>query len=259
MNATIITITSGKGGVGKTTSTANLGVALAAAGRRVVCLDADIGLRNLDVVMGLENRVRHDLVDVVEGRCSLDEAMIEDRRLPGLFLLPAAQHRNKTAIAPSDMTVLCAQLRPLADFVLIDSPAGIERGFHFAVAPADRIVLVTNPEVAAMRDAGRVIGLITADLKGPAQLILNRVRADLVRRGQMLEPSRVADLLSIELLGVVPEDEQVVASGNRGAPIAMNGRSPAGEAYRRIARRLQGEQVSLALSERLAQALRFAS
>jgi septum site-determining protein MinD len=243
MAAKVITITSGKGGVGKTTTTTNIAVALAAANQKVVCIDGDIGLRNLDVVLGLENRIVYDLVDVVEGRCRLRQAMIRDKRLPELYLIPAAQTRDKNAVSPSDMIRLCDELRPEVDWILIDSPAGIERGFRNAIAPADQILVVTNPEVSAVRDADRIIGLIEAEEKGPAKLVLNRVNSILVKRGDMLNAQDVLDLLAIELIGVVPEDEAVVVSTNRGQPVALDGKSKAGTAFQNIARRLQGEQV----------------
>lgn len=243
MTATVITITSGKGGVGKTTTTANLAVALAMGGKKVVCIDGDIGLRNLDVVMGLENRIVYDLVDVVEGRCRLRQAMIRDKRLPELYLIPAAQTRDKSSVSPSDMVRLTDELRPDFDWILIDSPAGIERGFRNAVAPADLVIVVTNPEVSAVRDADRIIGLIEAEEKGPARLILNRLNPALVKRGDMLTADDVLELLAIELIGIVPEDENVVISSNRGQPVAMEGKSRAGEAFHNIARRLNGENV----------------
>jgi septum site-determining protein MinD len=243
MPAKVVTITSGKGGVGKTTATANIAVALAAGGQRVVCIDADIGLRNLDVVMGLENRIVYDLVDVVEGRCRLKQAMIKDKRLPDLYLIPAAQTRDKSAVSPSDMVRLADDLRPDVDWVMIDSPAGIERGFRNAVAPADQVLIITNPEVSAVRDADRIIGLIEAEEKGPAELILNRVKADMVKRGDMLGTDDVLEILAIRLVGIVPEDEAILIASNQGAPAALNGNSRAGQAYRNIARRLQGEEV----------------
>jgi septum site-determining protein MinD len=243
MSGTIVTITSGKGGVGKTTATANIGVALAKEGGRVVCIDADIGLRNLDVVMGLENRIVYDLVDVVEGRCKLRQAMIKDKRLSELYLIPAAQTRDKTAVSPQDMIRLTEDLRNEYDWILIDSPAGIERGFRNAIAPADIVVIVTNPEVSAVRDADRIIGLIEAEEKGPGQLIVNRVKPEMVRRGDMLGTEDILDVLAIELLGVVPEDDGVVVSSNQGMPAALDGRSRAGKAFRDIARRLRGEEV----------------
>lgn len=243
MTARIITITSGKGGVGKTTTTANLAVALASLEKKVVCIDGDIGLRNLDVILGLENRIVYDLVDIIEGRCRLKQAMIRDKRLPELFLIPAAQTRDKSAISPSDMVRLCDELRNEVDWILIDSPAGIERGFRNAIAPADQILVVTNPEVSAVRDADRIIGLIEAEEKGPAKLILNRVNPSLVKRGDMLNADDVLELLAIELIGVIPEDENVVISANRGQPVALDGKSKAATAFRNIARRLNGEDV----------------
>jgi septum site-determining protein MinD len=243
MTAKVITITSGKGGVGKTTATANLAVALASMGDKVVCIDADIGLRNLDVILGLENRIVYDLVDAVEGRCRLRQAMIRDKRLPELHLIPAAQTRDKTAVSPSDMVRLCDELRPEQDWILVDSPAGIERGFRNSIAPADIVVVVTNPEVSAVRDADRIIGLIEAEEKGPARLIINRLKIEMVKRGDMLAIDDVLELLAVDLLGVVPEDEQVLMAGNRGAPVAMDGKAPAGAAFRNIARRLKGEEV----------------
>lgn len=241
--AKVVTITSGKGGVGKTTTTANLAVALAAEGLKVVCIDGDIGLRNLDVILGLENRIVYDLVDVVEGRCRLRQAMIRDKRLPELFLIPAAQTRDKSAVSPSDMVRLCDELRPEADWILIDSPAGIERGFRNTIAPADTIVVVTNPEVSAVRDADRIIGLIEAEEKGPAKLIINRIKPEMVKRGEMLSTEDVLELLAIDLIGIVPDDENVVISANRGNPIAFDTKSKAGMAFRNIARRLQGQNV----------------
>jgi septum site-determining protein MinD len=241
--AKVVTITSGKGGVGKTTTTANVGVALARMNQRVVLIDADIGLRNLDIVMGLENRIVYDLVDVVEGRCKLRQAMIKHKLLPELYLIPAAQTRDKTAVSPADMVKIADQLRPEFDFILIDCPAGIERGFRNAVAPADEVLIVTNPEVSAVRDADRIVGLLEAEGKGPAHLILNRAKADMIRRGEMLSPSDVTDILAIKLIGIVPEDDSVVPSSNSGTPLAMLDNSRAGQAYRNIARRLMGETV----------------
>ena len=243
MSATVITITSGKGGVGKTTTTANLGVALALAGKRVVAMDADIGLRNLDVVMGLENRIVYDLVDVVEGRCRLRQAMIRDKRLSELYLIPAAQTRDKTAVSPDDMIRVCDQLRSDFDYILVDSPAGIERGYQNAVAPADRIAIVTTPEVAAVRDADRIIGLLEAEGKDTPQLIINRFKPDMARRGDMLGTSDVIEILAIELIGIVPEDEAIIISTNKGVPAALDEKALAGQAFRNIARRIMGEDV----------------
>jgi septum site-determining protein MinD len=245
MSGRIITITSGKGGVGKTTATANLGVALALRGQRVVSIDADIGLRNLDVVMGLENRIVYDLVDVVEGRCRLRQAMVRDKRLPELYLLPAAQTRDKTAVQPEQMVEVCEDLRSSFDFILIDSPAGIEQGFRNAIAPADEAVIITTPEVSAVRDADRIIGLIEAAEKEPMRLVLNRLRPEMVKREDMLSIEDVLDVLAITLLGVVPEDEEIIVATNRGRPLAMDGRSRAGQAFNNIARRILGEDVPL--------------
>ena len=245
MASKVVVITSGKGGVGKTTATANIATALAALNDKVVCIDGDIGLRNLDVIMGLENRIVYDLVDVIEGRCRMRQAMIRDKRMPELFLIPAAQTRDKTAVSPSDMVRLCDELRPECDWILIDSPAGIERGFRNALAPSDQVIVITNPEVSAVRDADRIIGLVEAEGKGPAQLILNRLKPDLVRRGDMLSVDDVLELLAIDLLGIVPEDERVLTGGNRGSPVVLEEKSIAGQAFRNVARRMKGEHVPL--------------
>jgi septum site-determining protein MinD len=243
MGAKVVTVTSGKGGVGKTTTTANLGVALARMDQRVVLIDADIGLRNLDIVMGLENRIVYDLVDIVEGRCKLRQALIKHKQFPELYLIPAAQTRDKTAVSPADMVQLTDQMRQEYDFILIDSPAGIERGFRNAVAPADEVLIVTNPEVSAVRDADRVIGLLEADNKRQPKLILNRAKIDQIRKGEMLSAEDVTDILAIKLIGIIPEDEQVVPSSNSGVPVTLNENSRAGQAFRNIARRLMGEDV----------------
>jgi len=243
MSATVITITSGKGGVGKTTTTANLGVSLAMLGRRVVTIDADIGLRNLDVVMGLENRIVYDLVDAVEGHCRLRQALIRDKRLSELYLLPAAQTRDKTAVNPAQMVELCDQLRPDFDFVLVDSPAGIEQGYRNAIAPADRVLIVTTPEVSAVRDADRIVGLVESDQKGPPHLIINRLNPSMVRRGEMLSTEDVVEILAIDLMGIVPEDKEIIIATNRGTPVALDGRSPAGQSFRNIAGRLLGQDI----------------
>lgn len=244
MTAQVVTVTSGKGGVGKTTATANIATALTSNGYKTVCIDADIGLRNLDVVLGLENRIVYDLVDVIEGRCRLRQAMIRDKRLPDLYLIPAAQTRDKSAVSPSDMIRLCDELRNECDWILIDSPAGIERGFRNAIAPADIVLVVTNPEVSAVRDADRIIGLIEAEEKGPAKLIINRIKPSMVKREDMLSPDDVLELLAVELIGIVPEDENVILSTNRGVPIVLDGDCKAGLAFRNIASRLCGESVS---------------
>lgn len=243
MAGKVVTITSGKGGVGKTTTTANLGVALAQLSKKVVMIDADIGLRNLDIVLGMESRIVYDLVDLVEGRAKLRQAMIRHKHFTDLFLIPAAQSRDKTAVSPADMVQITDQLRSEFDYVLIDSPAGIERGFRNAVAPADEVLVVTNPEVSAVRDADRIIGLLEAEKKPNPRLILNRLKADMVRKGEMMSPEDVVDLLSIKLIGIVPEDETVVPSSNAGEPVTMMDGSRAGAAYKEIARRLIGEEV----------------
>jgi septum site-determining protein MinD len=243
MAAKVITITSGKGGVGKTTATANLSVALALLGHRVVAVDADIGLRNLDVVMGLENRIVYDVVDVTEGHCRLRQALIRDKRVPELYLLPAAQTRDKTAVSPEDMIGLCDQMRNEFDFILIDSPAGIERGFRNAIAPADKVLIITTPEVSAVRDADRIIGLIEAEEKGPASLIINRIKPEMVRYGDMLNTADVLEILAIDLIGIVPDDKAIIVSTNKGVPIVLDDKAPAGLAFHNIARRLLGEEV----------------
>jgi septum site-determining protein MinD len=243
MAAKIVTITSGKGGVGKTTTVANLGVSLALLGKRVVCIDTDIGLRNLDVVMGLENRIVYDLVDVVEGRCRLRQALIKDKRLSELYLLPAAQTRDKTAVSPEDMVGVCNQIRDEFDYILIDSPAGIEQGFRNALAPADMVIIVTTPEVSAVRDADRIIGLCEAAEKGTPWLIINRIRQEMVNRGDMLSTADIIEILAINLLGIVPDDEAIIVSTNRGVPAAFENNSGAAVGYRNIARRLEGEDV----------------
>lgn len=243
MSATIITVTSGKGGVGKTTAVANLSTALALLGKQVVAIDADIGLRNLDVVMGLENRIVYDLVNVVEGVCRLRQAMIKDKRLEGLYLIPAAQSRDKNAVTPQDMIDVCEKLRPDFDYIIIDSPAGIEQGFRNAVAPSDNVLIITTPEVSAVRDADRIIGLVEAEEKGPARLIVNRLRPNMIERGDMLDTTDVLDVLAIDLLGVVPEDESIIISTNRGVPAVMENNSRAGQAFRNIAGRLMGKEI----------------
>ena len=243
MSAKIITVTSGKGGVGKTTAVANIAVALASNGAKVCCVDGDIGLRNLDVVMGLENRIVYDIVDVIEGRCRLRQAMIRDKRFPELYLIPAAQTRDKSAVSPSDMLRLADELRPEVDWVIIDSPAGIERGFRNAIAAADQVLVITNPEVSAVRDADRVIGLLEAEEKGSPSLIINRLNPRMVKNNDMLSAEDVLDLLAVRLIGVVPEDETVIVGSNRGTPISLETKSLAGQAFRNIALRLQGQDV----------------
>jgi len=242
----VIVITSGKGGVGKTTTTANLATGLAMYNKRkVVMIDADIGLRNLDVVMGLENRIVYDLVDVTHGNCKLKHALIKDKRFENLSLLPAAQTRDKTAVSPTQMKKLCDDLRKDFDYILIDCPAGIEQGFKNAIAGADGAIIVSTPEVSAVRDADRIVGLLEASGFEPPKLVINRLRPDMVRRGDMMDIDDMIDVLAIELLGVVPEDETIVISTNRGIPAVADELSKAGQAYRNIVHRIEGEEVPL--------------
>jgi septum site-determining protein MinD len=245
MNSRIITITSGKGGVGKTTTTANLGSALAMQGKKVAVLDADIGLRNLDAVLGLENRIVYDLIDVVEGQCRLRQALIKDRRVSEFYLLAAAQTRDKNAVNSVQMQQLCQQLRAEFDFVLIDSPAGIEQGFRNAIVGADEIVIVANPEMASVRDADRIIGLVEAAGKPEPRLILNRLRPEMVRRGDMMDVADVLEVLNIDLLGIIPEDETIIVAINKGEPIVYDKRARAGRAFLSAAQRILGEEVPL--------------
>lgn len=241
----VIVITSGKGGVGKTTTSANIGTGLAARSQKVVLVDADIGLRNLDVILGLENRIVYDLVDVVEGNCRLKQALIKDRRYSNLFLLPAAQTKDKSAINPEQMQKLCETLKEEFDYIIIDCPAGIEQGFKNAIAGADRAVVVTTPEVSAVRDADRIIGLLeSAEISNPL-LVLNRIRVDMVKRGDMMALDDVTDILAIDVLGVVPDDESIVVSANRGEPAVLDQNSRAGQAFRNITGRIMGESIPL--------------
>src|SRR5215472_15694609 len=245
MDSRVITITSGKGGVGKTTTTANLGSALAMQGQKVAVVDADIGLRNLDAVLGLENRIVYDLVDVVEGQCRLRQALIKDKRLPELYLLPAAQTRDKNAVNSVQMEQLCQQLRQEFDFVVIDSPAGIEQGFRNAIVGADEIIIVANPEMASVRDADRIIGLVEAAGKPEPRLILNRLRPEMVKRGDMLDVADVLEVLGIDIIGIVPEDEMIIVAINKGEPIVYEKHSRAGRAYVNAAQRIAGDEVPL--------------
>ena len=242
MSARKIVLTSGKGGVGKTTTTANLGATLAKRGKRVILIDADIGLRNLDLVLGLEKRIVFDLVEVAEGRCHLRQALIKDKRFDSLSILPAAQTREKDAITPEQFAAIVDRAAEAADYVLIDSPAGIETGFRNAVAGASEAIVVTTPEVSAIRDADRVVGKIAAVGK-PIRLIVNRLRPEMVRSGDMLSVDDVCSVLSIELLGVVPDDEEVIDTTNRGEPIVLNDANRLRVIYEKIARRLEGELV----------------
>lgn len=238
----VIVITSGKGGVGKTTTTANIGTGLAKLGKKVVLVDTDIGLRNLDVVLGLENRIVYNLVDVVEGNCRAKQAMIKDKRYETLYLLPAAQTRDKTSVTPEQMKTLADELREEFDYVIMDCPAGIEQGFKNAIAGADRALVVTTPEVSAVRDADRIIGLLEANEMKKTHLIVNRLRQDMVKRGDMMSAEDVVEILAIELIGVVPDDENIVVATNNGEPLAGDD-SLAGKAYMNICHRIMGEEV----------------
>lgn len=242
-----ITVTSGKGGVGKTTTTANLGMALAMNGKSVCLIDADIGLRNLDIVLGLENRIVYDLVDVIEGNCRVKQALIRDKHFQNLSMIPAAQTRDKDAVSPEQMAELCQKLVKDFDFVVIDSPAGIEQGFRNAIAGADEVLVVTTPEVSAVRDADRIIGLVEAAELPPPRLILNRLNPALVQRGEMMTTEDVQDILAIDLVGIVPEDATIVMASNRGEPAALSETSKAGRAYREIAQRLLGEEIPIVI------------
>jgi len=241
----VIVVTSGKGGVGKTTTTANLGTGFALQGKKVVLVDADIGLRNLDVVMGLENRIVYDLVDVVEGNCRLKQALIRDKRYESLYLLPAAQTRDKNAVNPAQMKELCAELAQEFDIVIIDCPAGIEQGFKNAIAGANQAIIVTTPEVSAVRDADRIIGLLESEGKHNPKLIINRIRPNMVKKGDMMDIDDIIEILAIDLLGIIPDDDYIIISTNRGEPAISNPVSPASTAYRNIVQRLLGENVPL--------------
>ena len=240
----VIVITSGKGGVGKTTSTANIGTGLAQLHKKVVMIDTDIGLRNLDVVMGLENRIVYNLVDVVEGNCRIRQALIRDKKYPELYLLPSAQTRDKSAVTPQQMKKLTGELREEFDYILLDCPAGIEQGFQNAVAGADRAIVVTTPEVSAIRDADRIIGLLESNQIHQIELMVNRLRMEMVKRGDMMSVEDVCEILAVPLIGAVPDDEHIVVSTNQGEPLVGTD-CPAGRAYANIARRVTGEHVEL--------------
>ncbi|TDF97640.1 septum site-determining protein MinD [Paenibacillus piri] len=240
-----IVITSGKGGVGKTTTSANIGTALALQGKKVCMVDTDIGLRNLDVVMGLENRIIYDLIDVAEGRCRLQQALVKDKRFEELYMLPAAQTKDKDAISPDAVRDIILELKKDFEFVIIDCPAGIEQGFKNAVAGADKAIVVTTPENAAVRDADRIIGLLEGAKVHSPKLIINRIRANMVKKGDMLDIDEICSVLAIDLLGIVPDDEYVIKAANSGEPTVMNPNSRAAIAYRNIARRMLGDNVPL--------------
>ncbi|HHU74795.1 MAG TPA: septum site-determining protein MinD [Clostridiales bacterium] len=238
----VIVVTSGKGGVGKTTTTANVGTGLAMLGKKVVLIDTDIGLRNLDVVMGLENRIVYNLVDVIEGNCRIRNALIKDKRYPNLYLLPSAQTRDKNSVSPEQMKKLADELREEFDYILMDCPAGIEQGFKNAIAGADRALVVTTPEVSAVRDADRIIGLLEANDVSQIHLVVNRIRMDMVKRGDMMSSEDVCEILAIDLIGVVPDDENIVIATNQGEPL-VGSDSLAGRAYMNICSRIEGEDV----------------
>lgn len=240
-----IVVTSGKGGVGKTTTSANVGTALAMEGKKVCLVDTDIGLRNLDVLLGLENRIIYDLVDVIEGNCTRQQALIKDKRCDKLFLIPAAQSKDKSAVSSQQLRSLIAELKEEFDYVIIDCPAGIETGFKNAVTGADQAIVVTTPENAAVRDADRVIGLLEKEDVGKPKLIVNRYRPRLVKEGGMMKVDDVVKILAVDLLGVVPDDETVIRTGNQGEPVVTQAKCPAGRAFRNIARRIQGEAVPM--------------
>jgi septum site-determining protein MinD len=241
----VIVVTSGKGGVGKTTTSANVGTGLAQMGKSVVLIDADIGLRNLDVVMGLENRIVYNLVDVIEGHCRLKQALIKDKKHSGLYLMPAAQTRDKNCITPGQMVKLIDALRVQFDYIIIDCPAGIEQGFQNAIAGADRAIVVTTPEVSAIRDADRIVGLLEANEIKRTDLVVNRLRQDLVKRGEMMSVEDVVDILGLPLIGVVPDDENVVIATNQGEPLVGTD-STAGQAFLNICKRIEGREIPFA-------------
>lgn len=238
----VIVITSGKGGVGKTTTTANIGAGLSKFDKKVVVIDTDLGLRNLDVVMGLENLIVYNLVDVIEGTCRLKQALIRDKRYENLYLLPSAQTKDKTAISPGQMKKLTSQLKDEFDYILLDCPAGIEQGFQNAIAGADRAIVVTTPEVSAIRDADRIIGLLESNRLKKIDLIINRIRMDMVKRGDMMSVDDVTEILSVPMIGALPDDEQVVIGTNQGEPV-VGLDSKAGKAYLNICKRIMGIEV----------------
>ena len=240
----IIVITSGKGGVGKTTVTANLGLGLAKLNKKVVVVDTDIGLRNLDVVLGLENRIIYNLIDVIEGTCRMKQGLIRDKRCENLFLLPSAQTNDKTAVTPEQMIKLTRDLSEEFDYILLDCPAGIEQGFKNAIAGANRAIVVTTPEVSAIRDADRIIGLLQANEMPEIHLLINRLRMDMIRRGEMMSVEDVTEILAVDLIGAVPDDEAVVIATNQGEPLCGQD-SLSGQAFSNICRRITGEEIPL--------------
>lgn len=244
MTGRVIVITSGKGGVGKTTTNANIGTALARAGNKVVMIDTDLGLRNLDLLLGLENRIVYTIVDVVEKRCKLKQALVKDKKNPNLCLLAAAQTRDKSAVTEKQLKDICEKLKKDFDFILVDCPAGIEQGFQNAVAGASEAIVVTTPEMSAVRDADRIIGLLEAkeDIKS-YKLLINRVRPNLVKSNDMMSVEDVVEILSADLIGIIPEDTGIITSTNKGEPIVNDEKSLAGQAYRNVAQRIMGKEV----------------
>ena len=244
MSGRVIVITSGKGGVGKTTTNANIGTALAKAGKKVVMIDTDLGLRNLDLLLGLENRIVYTIVDVVEERCKLKQALVKDKKNPNLCLLAAAQTRDKTAVTEEQLKKICEELQKDFDFILVDCPAGIEQGFQNAVAGASEAIVVTTPEMSAVRDADRIIGLLEAEELKKIELVINRIRMDMVKRGDMMSVEDVVDILAIDLIGVVPDDESIVIATNEGEPL-VGSDTQAGKAFANICHRVLGEEVPI--------------
>lgn len=245
MTGRVIVITSGKGGVGKTTTSANIGTALAKAGQKVVLIDTDIGLRNLDLLLGLENRIVYTIIDVVEERCKLKQALVKDKKNPNLCLLAAAQTRDKSALSSDQLKMICEELKEDNDFVLVDCPAGIEQGFQNAIAGATEAIVVTTPEMSAVRDADRIIGLLEAKEEIESyRLLINRVRPNLIKTNDMMSVDDVVDILSCNLIGIIPEDTGVITSTNKGEPIVNDDKSMAGKAYQNVAKRIMGEEVA---------------
>ena len=244
MSGRVIVITSGKGGVGKTTTNANIGTALARAGKKVVMIDTDLGLRNLDLLLGLENRIVYTIVDVVEERCKLKQALVKDKKNPNLCLLAAAQTRDKSAVTEEQLKEICEQLQKDFDFILVDCPAGIEQGFQNAVAGASEAIVVTTPEMSAVRDADRIIGLLEAkeEIKS-YKLLVNRVRPSMIATNDMMSVEDVSEILSTPIIGIIPEDSGIITSTNKGEPIVNDEKSLAGQAYSNVAKRILGEDV----------------
>lgn len=244
MSGRVIVITSGKGGVGKTTTSANIGTALAKAGNKVVLIDTDIGLRNLDLLLGLENRIVYTIVDVVEERCKLKQALVKDKKNPNLSLLAAAQTRDKSALSQEQIKTICDELKEEHDFIIVDCPAGIEQGFKNAIEGASEAIVVTTPEMSAVRDADRIIGLLEAKEEIESyKLLINRVRPNLIQSKDMMSVDDVVDILSCQLIGIIPEDTGVITSTNKGEPIVNDDKSLAGQAYQNVAKRIMGEEV----------------